>query len=286
MSMGLVEQRRTPLCSPLCLTVSLIASIMIAPQANSGEPTAGQSIRLFNGQNLDGWYVYTVETKNDNPGVFQVIDGMIHVVGGKEDVGYFGGLITTQPYENYRLRLEYKWGEKTYGIRKGKARDSGVLLHCVGPDGPSPWPMSYEYQVEEGATGDLWMVNLNERGGATKKMSLTCITESELRNDQRYFKTGGTPFTFKDTGHQNWSGRDPGWKDEIGFRGRDDLESPHGEWTKCEIVARGNTLEYYVNGKLANRLTDLSVRKGKILLQTEGAEVWYRNIELERLIKP
>jgi len=277
MIIGFEGQRRML----MAIIVEAVVSIILATTAHASEA----SKQLFNGKDLDDWYVYTTETKDSNPGVFQVVDGMIYVVGGHGDVAYLGGLITKQAYENYRLRLEYKWGESTYGIRKGKARDSGVLLHCVGPDGPAPWPASYEYQIEEGATGDLWVVNyLNPPlNTPDKKISITCVTESELRDDQRYFKPGGAPFTFQDTGHQNWWGRDPGWKDELGFRGRQDLESPHGEWTKCEIVARGKELEFYVNGKLANRVTDLSVTCGKILLQTEGAEVWYRNIELEPL---
>lgn len=92
----------------MCVSVAALNGVAIAPLKGDDDSTAGQSLRLFNGRNLDDWYVYTAETKNDNPGVFQVIDNMIHVSGGKEDVGYFGGLITKQPYENYRLRLEYK----------------------------------------------------------------------------------------------------------------------------------------------------------------------------------
>ena len=257
----------------------LIAIVVVVNIAQAQDKV----VSLFNGKDLNGWYVYTTETQQENPGVFQVIDGMIYVSGGHDDVAYLGGLITKREFENYRLRWEYKWGVATYGIRKGKARDSGVLVHCVGPDGPSPWPMSYEYQVEEGATGDLWMVNLNPPVNSEEKKSIICETESEVRDEQRYFKPSGTPFTFKDTGHQNWFDRDPAWKDEIGFRGRRDLESPRGEWTRCELVARGKNLEFYVNGVLANRATELNVVRGKILLQTEGAEVWYRNIELQPL---
>jgi hypothetical protein len=69
----------------------------------------------------------------------------------------------------------------------------------------------------------------------------------------------------------------------MGVRGPQDVESPYGQWTRCEIVCRGDTLEFYVNGKLVNRAWGLNITKGKIFFQTEGAEVWFRNIELTQL---
>ena len=42
-------------------------------------------------------------------------------------------------------------------------------------------------------------------------------------------------------------------------------------------------VKYFVNGKLVNEATDLSATKGKILFQTEGAETFYRNLELAPL---
>src|SRR5262249_15533694 len=123
------------------------------------EKSNPQPLALFNGKDLAGWYVYTAETKYENPNVFEVVDGMIHVPGGKGETGYFGGLITKELYGNYCLEFEYKWGNETYGRRKGKARDAGVLIHCNGPNGPGPWMNSYEFQIIEGGTGDLLIVN-------------------------------------------------------------------------------------------------------------------------------
>ncbi len=262
------------------LLVSIAYSCALASARAESSP---ETIRLFNGHDFKGWYVYTEQTKRENPGVFQVVDGMIYVPGGKEDVAYLGGLITEQPYENYRLRLEYKWGEKTYGVRKNKARDAGVLLHCTGPHGPGPWMNSYEFQIIEGGTGDLLLVNVapDDTG---KPLELKCTAEIETRGGRKYFKPGSELATV-DSGRLNWWGRDSEWQDNAGFQGREDVESPFGQWTKCEIVARADTLEYFVNDQLVNRVRGLSVQQGKILLQTEGAEVWYRNLELTRLGK-
>ena len=62
-----------------------------------------------------------------------------------------------------------------------------------------------------------------------------------------------------------------------------EIESKFGEWTHCEAICKGDTLEYRVNGKLVNKAFDLSVTRGKLLFQTEGAEVWYRDILLTPL---
>jgi Domain of Unknown Function (DUF1080) len=50
-----------------------------------------------------------------------------------------------------------------------------------------------------------------------------------------------------------------------------------------ELVVDHDHVKYFVNGKLVNEATDLSATKGKILFQTEGAETFYRNLELAPL---
>jgi hypothetical protein len=45
-------------------------------------------------------------------------------------------------------------------------------------------------------------------------------------------------------------------------------------------VTEGNTVRQYVNGKLANEGTDPFPKEGKILIQSEGAEVYFRNIKV------
>jgi hypothetical protein len=47
-----------------------------------------------------------------------------------------------------------------------------------------------------------------------------------------------------------------------------------------ELVTQGNDIKQYVNGKLVNEGTDPSPVSGKILFQSEGAEVFFRDIKL------
>ena len=46
------------------------------------------------------------------------------------------------------------------------------------------------------------------------------------------------------------------------------------------VVTEGNTVRQYVNGKLVNEGSDPFPKEGKILIQSEGAEVYFRNIRL------
>ena len=75
-------------------------------------------------------------------------------------------------------------------------------------------------------------------------------------------------------------GRDVDWADTIGFRGREDVESPFGEWTRMEVIADGGHLLYKVNGITVNEAFDAKPDFGRILLQTELAELFIRRYEL------
>ena len=81
----------------------------------------------------------------------------------------------------------------------------------------------------------------------------------------------------------DWYGRDPDWKDTIGFRGKQDIESPGKEWTRLDVVCDGGHITYRVNGTLANEAFDMNPTSGKILFQSEGAEVYVRRFELQPL---
>ena len=139
---------------------------------------------------MTGFYTYLNEHKYDDPAkVFTVHDGMIQISGEE-----FGGLTTKDEFHDYHLIAEWKWGERTWASRKRNARDSGILLHCVGPDGAAGgnWMESQECQFIEGGCGDFIMVSGRE------KPSLTC--ETRVGPDrQLYFEKGGKAVT-RDSG--------------------------------------------------------------------------------------
>ena len=228
--------------------VGLLAATLLAA---ADIPPTGKPIQLFNGKNLEGFdtFLKTKGLNNDPEKVFQVENGVVHVSGA--EYGYF---ITQKEYENYYLRLEFKWGTETHPPRKDKARDSGILYHVVGPD--QIWPRSIEFQMIEGGTGDIILV-----GG------VSLIVKGETKSKGRFDRFGKGP-----------------WKDEAGYRDpQNEVEKPHGEWNLLEMVADGDAVKYWVNGKLVNEGTGAGLTRGKILFQSEGAGVFFRNIELRPL---
>src|SRR5690606_2992859 len=90
---------------------------------------AGEPVFQFNGKDLTGFYTYLKEDKYEDPkGVFTVVDGMIRASGEQ-----FGGFATNDNFRDYHLIAEWKWGDETFPPREDRTRDSGILLHCVGP---------------------------------------------------------------------------------------------------------------------------------------------------------
>lgn len=235
------------------------------PHVETGEP-----VLRFNGKDLDGFYTYLKNSKYDDPmGVFSVRDGMI-VVSGRD----WGGFATRDDFADYHLIVEWRWGEKTWPPRQHAARDSGILLHGVGADGAAAgqWLESIECQIIEGGSGDIILV-----GGAGKPR---LTVPSRLNADgQPYYDPAAEPRTL-DSGRFNWWGRDPDWNDELGFRGARDIEKPAGEWNRMEVICDQDRITNILNGVVVCAGTAARPARGRILFQSEGAEIHFRTIEV------
>ena len=236
---------------------------------------SGEPIFRFNGKNLAGFYAYTRTHGFEDPQeVFTVNDGLLRVSG--ED---FAGLATGGSFSDYHLVVEWRWGERTWGERAKAARDSGILLHCAGPDGAAlgQWMESFECQLIEGGCGDFLLV------GGRAQPSLT--SEARVGPDRQPYFEKGAPAVARDRGRINWWGRDPAWRDQIGYRGPRDVERPRGEWNSTEILCDGDRIVAMVNGLVVNEGTRASRTEGKIQFQSEGAEIFFRKIEIRPLIR-
>lgn len=217
-------------------------------------PAHGPSVVLFDGRDLSHFdtFIRGRGLNTDPERVFQVEDRVIHVSGHER-----GYIITKQPFHRFYLRAEFKWGEGTFGERAGQARDSGILYNIQGED--KVWPRSIEFQIKEGETGDLWMTD-----GAA-------VTGSDGK------RVTGPPGSAMNIGH---IGKGPE-KNVPGFRNSSgELEKPRGEWNTLEVVVEDKVIRQYVNGILAIVGTDPFPTEGKILFQSEGAEVFFRDIQL------
>lgn len=247
-------------------------------QINISYQADNEAIKLFNGHSLDGWYTFLQDRGRDTDpkNVFTVADRMIRISGEE-----WGCITTNMEYENYKLVAEYRWGELTYEPRLENARDCGLLLHSQGEDGGSQgiWMFSIECQIIEGGTGDFIVV-----GDGSEKFRITCNVRSEKQGRALYYQSDGHPQTIN-KGRINWSGRDPEWKDILGFRGKNDKEKPAGEWNTLECVAFEGQISIFLNGTLVNHAINVKPNRGRIQIQSESAEIFFRRVELTPLAK-
>ena len=267
--------RRMSPCALIFLSAALAGGQ--EPQDKTLAPT--EVIKLFNGKDLSGLSTWLKNSKGEDPKkVFSVQQGVLHVSG--EDMGY---IATEKEYRDYHVIVEFKWGKRTDG---GKyVRNSGVLLHAAGPDGGANgvWMSSIECQLAQGCVGDLIPIRGKDKAGTV--IPVTLSADTVLGADKRpRWKTGGEVRIF--TNRQLWwSLHEAGFKELIDTRGKDDVDSPLGEWTRVECICQGKRIQILINGTKVNECFDVFPAAGKILLQSEGFEIDFRRFEIHPLKK-
>ena len=270
--------------------IALIAAAILAPgaaaQRASDAITPTTIIKLFDGTSLANFDTWLVDHHNADPEhVYTVVDQIDGAPAIRISGKVWGGLLTKAAYRDYKLTVEYRWGGVTWGERKNRTRDSGVLLHAQGRPGNTrkdfngPWLQSLEFQIIEGGVGDFISVAGFSESGEQIRPAMT-IRARKDRDGENVYDPKGEPRVFT-SGRVNWWGRSEDWQDKLGFRGPNDVESPGLEWTRLEAIVKGGNLQYFVNGKLVLEGTDASFTEGKIMLQSEGAEIYFRRVDLE-----
>ena len=242
---------------------------------------------LFNGKSLEGWNTYIgpplddagkmlsqqpVGLNTDPNGVFTIVkqdgDNVIRISGEN-----WGCLYTKNDYQDFHLQLQFKWGQLSWGQKKGKKKDSGLLYFSVGDNGADygAWMRSQEFQIEETNCGDYWGV-----AGGIQDIPAVKKSDSEY-----VYSPTGELTTFSATSK---SGRHC---IKMG-----DAEKPSGEWNTLDLYCHGDTSVHVINGKVmmvlyhSSQLDNGEVKpltKGKLQLQSEGAEVFYKNIRVEAI---
>ncbi|MFY0650553.1 MAG: DUF1080 domain-containing protein [Cyclobacteriaceae bacterium] len=214
---------------------------------------------------------------NDPKSVFSFEDDgsevVLHISGE-----IYGALSSKAEYENYHLKLQFKWGEKKWEPRLDRERDNGILYHCVGPHGAfwNVWMQSQEFQVQQGDMGDYYSL-------AKTEIEIPAVA-GELINDFDY-KKGAEKKRFSSIDPSVYGHCDKG----------SDNEKPHGEWNTLELICIGGSSLHVVNGKVVMALYNsqyldpndniVPLTKGKIQLQSEGAEAFYKNIQIRSIKK-
>lgn len=262
---------------------TLAAIILLAAASEPPARSPESKVDLLAEGRAGRWEVYlnpSAEVVDAPSAVFAFQpDGSLRVSGR----GY-GAVTSRDSWRDYHLVVEYRWGDSQWGKAVGKARNSGVLVHARGPQGGrrGSWMASIEAEIIEGAVGDLLILSgLTADGRPTDPpLPISLVGEARRAGGQLYWEEGGERVFLADKGRVNWSRRDPAWRSVAGFRGRDDVEPVHGRWGRLEVVARGDTLEFRVNGTTVNRAHQCRPASGRIQLQSEGSEIHFRRWEL------
>ena len=270
-----------------------VAFVFCIPAILSAAPAPivpDKTIPLFNGKDLSAFFTWDRKHGlEDKDHTFTVVERIDDAPAIRISGQGFGGIITKQRYANYRFTAEFRWGLLTWEPRRDRARDGGVLFHCQGEPGNAEkdfraaFMRSVEYQIIEGGTGDLILVRGYDRGNP----DLICPTlHTTITPGTRTWNPAGEPVLLTIGRHRtDWQHKDPNWKDVLGFRGAKDVERPVGQWNQIEAICDGGSVTYYLNGVKVNEGRDGSFKEGQILIQSEGAEMYFRKIALHPLRK-
>jgi hypothetical protein len=126
----------------------------------------------------------------------------------------------------------------------GTGGNNGVLVHTTTPGALGVWPQSIEVQLASGNAGDFWVIGTQLQ-----------VPDLERRREGRR--------------HLNLT---------------DGSEKPIGQWNEMEITCRGDEVIVKVNGDLVNHATGCSQSRGAICLQSEGAAIEFRRVELRPIV--
>jgi hypothetical protein len=214
------------------------------------------------GANKDTFGIFTIVNVNEE----QVLK-----VSGE----IYGCVSTKEEFENYHFRLKVKWGDKIYPPRKKLLKDSGILYHSIGSNGAESWRswmLSQEFQVMQGHMGDFW-------SQASSAIDIRAYPSEYIMSP---VADKSQPFLPIGTGEKT-----------KGYCMRStNFEKPHGEWNTLELICFEGKSLHIVNGEIVMILKNsryvqdgnkIPLVKGKIQLQSEASEVFYKDIQIRKL---
>lgn len=239
-------------------------SYQIQPGYNGSQPKneQGELIEPI-GLNNPSYHVFTT---------FQEADNVIIKNSGE----YYGCLISKKEYENYHFQLKYKWGDKTWAYRKNLLKDSGILYHSIGPMAVEywrSWMLSQEFQIMEGHTGDYW-------SQATSAIDIRAYKPEGNLNPMAHYSQDYLPISMRSP-YKNYCLRSSNY------------ENAADEWNTLDLYCFKDKSLHVVNGRVVmilknSRYQDsegntIPLTKGKIQLQSEAAEVLFKDIRIRKI---
>ncbi len=229
---------------------------------------------LFNGEDLENWEIHLGTSLGPDFDdlaaeavpweVFSVVeDEGVNVIRISGEIN--GSLATGEAFENYHLRLVFRWGETVYS-----RRNSGLLYHSFGEFGTAlgTWMPNIEFQMLHQNLGDTYLM--------ANTTCETAVTRDQETNDYIY-TPGGEVLEFGEHAHGRM------------IRKNIDNENPLGQWNTIDLYCMGRTAVHVVNGitVMHNNNTGTyengtvqPLSSGKIQIQSEGAELFVRSIDI------
>jgi hypothetical protein len=267
----------------LCVATPALAAAPLK-LAEIPKPT-GPSTSLFNGQDLKDWdawlgyadpsLTYTrpavapIGATPASAEIFKVAveDGRPALyVNGKT----WGSLVHHGDFQNYHLRIQYKWGAGRWAPRADQAPNNGLLYHSHGAPGVvwGTWSQAVEFEIMTGSIGMVVPV------GDAISVTTTVVDDPTLIAPKLRFAPSGHDKTVKG-GTADWNVEAYG-----------DAEKPVGQWNTLDLYVLGDRAIHVVNGVPVLEVRDLRadgapLTHGAIQLQSEGAETFFRDITLE-----
>ena len=247
----------------------LLLSISINSNGQSKASINKGFVKLFNGKNWDGWHLKLRSGDAEMAKkVYAIENGMVHVFKDFPDTFELntganlthGLFYTNKKYSKFIFRFEYKWGTKIGNNFERWQYDAGCYFHVFDDN---IWPKGYEYQVrydhvtKTNHTGDFWAAGttINWFAGADGKRFLLP-------------KNGGKSMGVR--------------KNELLGVANPKYNALNNKWNKCEVIVMADKYAIYkLNGVIVNMGTNLTQSEGLIGLQSETAEIFYRNIEIK-----
>ena len=184
----------------------------------------------------------------------------------------YGCATTKQEFSNYHFRASFKWGDKKWEPRLTELKDSGILYHSRGAFGVDywkSWALSQEFQVIEHGIGEYWR---------------QATSAFDIRADA---KAPGAEAP-------KWNPKAP-WMEFAGANNHalagSDEDRP-GQWNALELVCFEDRCVHIVNGKVVMALKNsryqdgnktVPMTGGKLQIQSEAAEVFYRDLEIRSI---
>lgn len=187
----------------------------------------------------------------------------------------YGAAATKQSFSNYHFKAKFKWGEKKWEPRLTELKDSGILYHSVGEFGVDYWKSwmeSQELQIIEEGIGDYWTIAGAQIDIPARKAAGQKLYQYDKNAPALYFAANN------DKAVANHCRRG------------EDREIPNA-WNQVELICYGDRCIHIANGGVVMALKNsrhvrdgkvVPLTQGKLQIQSEAAEVYFKDI----LIKP